>query len=66
MRFYYYVFDNGNFRKASRKDFLYWVKEFARFTFNDIGNPTYKSDYSDIINAYNPQGYLIAFKEKVS
>lgn len=59
---YFVVDDNGMEKCTDKKTFLYYVKEFARQTFNYTGKLTTKSNYSDIWDAYNPQGILIAWK----
>lgn len=61
---YFIVNDNVQDEKVTKKVFLYYVREFARTTFDSKGEKTYKTNYSDIYNAYNPQGVLIAWKEE--
>jgi len=60
---YFVVNDFMQDEEIDKKTFIYYVKEFARYTFNEKGEKTYKTNYSDIWHAYNPQGILIAWKE---
>lgn len=65
MKYKYFVIgDNGQDQEVDKKTFIYYIKEFARSTFDKNGNITSKTNYSDIENAYNPQGVLIAWRNQ--
>lgn len=53
------ISDTGNgYIKTNRKTYEYYVKEFGRTWHDETGRETRK--LSEVFDAYNPQGYLIA------
>lgn len=67
----YEVFDDatGGMKLATRDEFEYFVEEFSRYRNDNYGN-TYDKEQTNIrklpiretVQAYNPQGVLIAQK----
>ena len=60
----YFVLNNGVEKQTTKKEFLYFVKEFGKFLMDKTGHFTSNIFYNDIENVYNPQGVLIAWKTK--